>query len=106
MFQIDNSPPTVGAFAISTSHVMDSTLQESRNADDFMTYTQVVHQETEIIFNEITNQTEEVVTVEYAPAQLHLAWIGFADPHSDIDFYTITIGHTYRGNDMIEVMFR
>ena len=68
-----------------------------------MTYSRVVQEERVEVFNETTNVTEEIVAVEYAPAFIKLAWIGFQDPHNDIDHYIITVGSSYRGTDFHEV---
>ncbi|KAL3841826.1 hypothetical protein ACJMK2_019925 [Sinanodonta woodiana] len=34
---------------------------------------------------------------------LNLAWLGFADVHSGIDYYNITVGSTYMGRDLNKV---
>ena len=72
--KVDNSAPTPGAFAISTSHSTDL----ERHRDGYMTY------EGRIV---------------------KLAFIGFADPHTDIEKYYITIGINYSGNDLIGVTY-
>ena len=70
--QIDSSPPTSGAFAVDTEHVIEL----SRQRDGWMIYD-----------NAHANGT-----------QVKLAWVGFQDPHSDVLKYNIKIGtefHTY-----------
>ncbi|KAL3841827.1 hypothetical protein ACJMK2_019926 [Sinanodonta woodiana] len=35
--------------------------------------------------------------------KLNLAWLGFADVHSGIDYYNVTVGSTYMGRDLNKV---
>ena len=74
--QVDNSPPTSGAFAVETEHAASLT----RHRDGAMTY-------------------EHVGT----STSLNLAWVGFADPHSGILSYYITVGTEYAGEDLAGV---
>eukprot|EP00058_Branchiostoma_floridae_P023180 XP_002608670.1 hypothetical protein BRAFLDRAFT_73893 [Branchiostoma floridae] len=73
--QVDSSPPTVGTFAVATDHVVDL----GRPVDGEMTYWQ---------------------TDGSIGPHLRLAWLGFADPHSGIDHYLVTVGTSYSGSDL------
>ena len=70
--QVDNSPPYVGAFAISTDHAID----HGRHREDWMTY-------------ETINGT----------TFLKLAWLGFGDPHSGISIYHVHVGRHFYSSD-------
>ncbi|XP_078574183.1 uncharacterized protein LOC144860694 [Branchiostoma floridae x Branchiostoma japonicum] len=72
---VDSSPPTVGTFAVATDHVVDL----GRPVDGEMTYWQ---------------------TDGSIGPHLRLAWLGFADPHSGIDHYLVTVGSSYSGMDL------
>ncbi|KAI8509825.1 hypothetical protein Bbelb_122530 [Branchiostoma belcheri] len=72
---VDSSPPTVGTFAVATDHVT----QLGRDVDGHMTYWQ---------------------TIGSAGPHLRLAWLGFADPHSGVDHYLVTVGTSYSGTDL------
>ena len=68
-----------------------------------MAYSQMVQEERLPIFNETTNDTIYEISIDFQPARIHLAWIGFEDPHSDILKYFVTIGRSYRGTEIILV---
>ncbi|KAI8519528.1 hypothetical protein Bbelb_027850, partial [Branchiostoma belcheri] len=74
---MDSSPPTVGTFAVTTDHVT----QLGRDVDGHMTYWQ---------------------TIGSAGPHLRLAWLGFADPHSGVDHYLVTVGTSYSGTDLTQ----
>ncbi|XP_078657344.1 uncharacterized protein LOC144903237 [Branchiostoma floridae x Branchiostoma belcheri] len=74
---VDSSPPTVGTFAVATDHVT----QLGRDVDGHMTYWQ---------------------TIGSAGPHLRLAWLGFADPHSGVDHYLVTVGTSYSGTDLTQ----
>ncbi|XP_077995632.1 uncharacterized protein LOC144449084 [Glandiceps talaboti] len=67
---IDSSPPTVGTFAVETDHAAGLT----RHRDGWMTY----HQ-----------------SQEDTPTSVNLAWLGFADLHSGISHYGVTVGTNF-----------
>ncbi|XP_078573997.1 uncharacterized protein LOC144860568 isoform X2 [Branchiostoma floridae x Branchiostoma japonicum] len=74
---VDSSPPTVGTFAVATDHVTAL----GRDVDGHMTYWQ---------------------TIGSTGPHLRLAWLGFADPHSGIDHYLVTVGTFYSGTDLTQ----
>ncbi|XP_078658232.1 uncharacterized protein LOC144903715, partial [Branchiostoma floridae x Branchiostoma belcheri] len=74
---VDSSPPTVGTFAVATDHVT----QLGRDVDGHMTYWQ---------------------TIGSTGPHLRLAWLGFADPHSEVDHYMVTVGTSYSGTDLTQ----
>ncbi|XP_078575732.1 uncharacterized protein LOC144861635 [Branchiostoma floridae x Branchiostoma japonicum] len=74
---MDSTPPTVGTFAVATDHVTAL----GRDVDGHMTYWQ---------------------TIGPTGPHLRLAWLGFADPHSGIDHYLVTVGTFYSGTDLTQ----
>ncbi|XP_002736788.1 uncharacterized protein LOC100378079, partial [Saccoglossus kowalevskii] len=72
---VDSTPPTVGMFAVDTEHAADL----ARHRDGWMTYN----------LAQASN-----------PAQINIAWLGFADIHSGISNYFITVGTYFSGNDL------
>ena len=76
VIQVDNSPPSSGAFAVSTEHAA----RLVRHRDSWMTYDN-----------------------DGIPS-LKLAWLGFGDPHCSIA-YIVKIGTSIGLNDLITVRF-
>ncbi|XP_070570802.1 uncharacterized protein [Ptychodera flava] len=72
---VDSTPPTVGMYAVDTEHAAGLT----RHRDGWMTYEQ---------------------TQGSAPPHVKLAWLGFADIHSGIDYYYVTVGTTFSGKEL------
>ncbi|XP_052067298.1 uncharacterized protein LOC127706680 [Mytilus californianus] len=70
---VDSTPPSRGMFAITTDHAAD--LELLRHAEGWMIWSQ---------------------------RAINLAWLGFSDLHSDIDYYKVSVGSTYMGQDLNE----
>ncbi|XP_056015772.1 uncharacterized protein LOC125675332 [Ostrea edulis] len=68
---VDSTPPSRGMFAVQTDHTVDADL--SRHVSGFMTWWKY---------------------------SVNLAWLGFADAHSDITHYFINVGSHYMGADL------
>ena len=64
----------IGMFAVTTDHAADPDL--ARNSQGWMTWS--------------TNA-------------VYLAWLGFADIHSGIDYYKVTVGSSYMAKDLTKV---
>ncbi|XP_077997650.1 uncharacterized protein LOC144450798 isoform X2 [Glandiceps talaboti] len=75
--KVDSTPPTVGMFAVDTEHAAD--LTRHHTVSDWMVY----------------NQRQGTT-----PAHVKLAWLGFADIHSLIAHYHVTIGTSYGGMEL------
>ncbi|XP_070572151.1 uncharacterized protein [Ptychodera flava] len=74
---VDSSPPSVGTFAVATDHAAGL----SRHRQSSMTYVQGQGSET---------------------AKVNLAWLGFADMHSGISHYFVTLGTSFAARDLID----
>ncbi|XP_076085244.1 uncharacterized protein LOC143056054 isoform X2 [Mytilus galloprovincialis] len=67
---VDNSPPITGSFAIETDHAAEF----NRHVDGWW--------------------------MKWSSFKLWLAWIGFSDLHSDIDYYMVSVGSRYMLDDL------
>ena len=72
---IDTTPPTVGTFAFDTFTLHD---ELNRTLPDTMTWR----------------------NADDGTAEIQLAWLGFADPHSGISNYSIIVGSGYTQDDL------
>ncbi|KAK3103765.1 hypothetical protein FSP39_021725 [Pinctada imbricata] len=68
---VDSTPPSRGMFAIHTDHAVNHELL--RNVDGWMSWSAFA---------------------------VHLAWLGFADLHSEIDYYTVYVGSSFMATDL------
>ncbi|KAK3101031.1 hypothetical protein FSP39_000383, partial [Pinctada imbricata] len=68
---MDSTPPSRGMFAIHTDHSVNHELL--RHVDGWMTWSKFA---------------------------VHLAWLGFADLHSEIDYYKIYVGSSFMATDL------
>ena len=64
----------VGMFAVTTDHAADPDL--ARHSEGWMIW---------------------------SSNAVYLAWLGFSDCHSQIDYYKVTVGSTYMANDLTKV---
>ena len=74
LYQVDNSAPSVGAFAVSTEHAVG---HQRHRPGQWMTY---------------TSDANDTSTMH-----LHLAWLGFGDPHSDVASYHVKVREKPQG---------
>ena len=77
LFKVDNSPPSAGAWAVSTDHAAGL----NRHRQGWMMY---------------SNSPQPTA---------RLSWVGFGDPHSDILEYWLKIGSNFGSSDLINVRF-
>ena len=75
---MDSSPPTTGYFAVQSEHAANL---EHRVVDGYM--------------NWIWNND--------GTSSMSLAWLGFADIHSDISHYYLTVGTKFGQRDLLQV---
>lgn len=66
----------LGMFAINTDHAANMDL--SRHANDWMIW---------------------------SSNALHLAWLGFSDVHSGVEYYKVTVGSSYMASNLCKVKY-
>ncbi|KAK3101347.1 hypothetical protein FSP39_002877 [Pinctada imbricata] len=69
---VDTTPPSRGMFAINTDHAVNHELQR-QTEDSWMTWSTFA---------------------------INLAWLGFADLHSEIDYYMVYVGSSFMSTDV------
>ena len=75
---MDSSPPTTGSFAVDTDHAANLMRQRP---------------------NTMVWRTDTITRITH----LDLAWLGFTDCHSGIDYYMVTVGYSYDTQELTEV---